>query len=273
MSGGKKPADETMKIPPGMTRKGSEPRPIDAPPTDSFVGGITPPIGNGPNRLPTAAVAPEVSQGKWRERVFTPRAVMSKAEVQSSMETALRVALADANHVRVAFEQLRQSWLPLLRQAMEQAGGDGLDAWLMSLFKPPGRQGMDPLLAQLVADVSRLRAAKDLALFEEEALKAVETVRRVMGFDRPRKLSFKVMEHELEGKLEVDELVSIAVSDDAELSRRVKEIGSTMELLRDQIKRRPGKQPDGLFSNFVRLKAELRVLDCELKRRGATPPK
>jgi hypothetical protein len=30
----------------------------------------------------------------------------------------------------------------------------------------------------------------------------------------------------------------------------------------------PGKQPDGMYANFVRLKAELRVLDAEIKRRA-----
>jgi hypothetical protein len=93
----------------------------------------------------------------------------------------------------------------------------------------------------------------------------------VLAFDKPRKLSFKVLERELEGKLEVDELFLLAVSDDGELSRRLKEIGSTMESLRDQLKKRPGKQPDGMYSNFVRLKAEVRVLAAELRRRGAQP--
>jgi hypothetical protein len=282
MTSGKKPGDETLRVPPGMTPKKPAPsspslRPIDAPPTDSFVGrpgsGLHA-IGNapsGPQKALTGEVAPEVSQGAWRERVFTPRAVMPKAEIVSSLEASLRVVLSSANHVRVAFEELRRGWLPAIRQALEQGGGDGLDAWLSSLLKPPGRTGLDPLLPTLVADFARLRAAKELAAFEEEALKAIETVRRVLAFDKPRKLSFKVLERELEGKLEVDELFLLAVSDDGELSRRLKEIGSTMESLRDQLKKRPGKQPDGMYSNFVRLKAEVRVLDAELRRRGAQP--
>jgi hypothetical protein len=282
MTSGKKPGDETLRVPPRMTPKkpapsAPAPRPIDAPPTDSFVGrpGSGPhAIGNapsGPQKALTGEVAPEVSQGAWRERVFTPRAVMPRAEIVSSLEASLRVVLSSANHVRVAFEELRRGWLPAIRQALEQGGGDGLDAWLSSLLKPPGRTGLDPLLPTLVADFARLRAAKELAAFEEEALKAIETVRRVRAFDKPRKLSFKVLERELEGKLEVDELFLLAVSDDGELSRRLKEIGSTMESLRDQLKKRPGKQPDGMYSNFVRLKAEVRVLDAELRRRGAQP--
>ena len=55
-----------------------------------------------------------------------------------------------------------------------------------------------------------------------------------------------------------------------DLNRRLTEIGNTMGQLRDQIKKMPGKQPDGMYANFVRLKAELRVLDAELKRRAGT---
>jgi hypothetical protein len=80
------------------------------------------------------------------------------------------------------------------------------------------------------------------------------------------------MERELEGKLEVHELILVRLSSDEELTRRLREIGSTMEQLRDQLKSRPGLQPDGMFSNFVRLKAEVRVLDAELKHRAAHPP-
>jgi hypothetical protein len=290
LSDGKKPGDETLRVPPGMTPKkttgASMPslpaagRPIDAPPTDSYVGlkpksASQPELSefpSGPKKIGSGEAAPEVSQGKWRERVFTPRAVMTKDEVLTDLEASVRVVLSNANHVRVAFEELRRAWMPTLRQALEQAGGDGLDAWLGMILKPPARPGMDPLFPALVTDFARLRAAKELAAFEEEAHKVIATVQRVLGFEKPRKLSFKALERELEGKLEVDELLLIAVSDDSELTRRLKEIGGTMESLRDQLKKRPGKQPDGMFSNFVRLKAEVRVLDAELRRRGAQQP-
>jgi hypothetical protein len=48
----------------------------------------------------------------------------------------------------------------------------------------------------------------------------------------------------------------------------MEEIGNTMNMLREQIRKMPGKQPDGMYANFVRLKAELRVLDAEIKRRA-----
>lgn len=249
-------------------------------PTDSFVAkakanALIGDVPTGSHHVrgsgSTQMAAPEVSQGRWRDRVVAPRMVMTKDEMLSSLESTLRVVLGDANHVRVAFEELRRGWLPTIRQALEQAGGDGLDAWLTTVLRGPGRSPMDPLFETLVGDLLRLRAAKDLASFEEEAHKGIATVQRVLSFDEPRKLSFKVLEKELEGKLEVDELFLIAVSDEGELTRRLKEIGGTMENLREQIRKTPGKQPTGIFSNFVRLKAEVRVLDCELKRRGAAP--
>ena len=84
-----------------------------------------------------------------------------------------------------------------------------------------------------------------------------------------RKLSLKQLEKELEGKLEVDELFAIASGTDDELARRLEEIDGTMGQLRDQIRTRPGTQPDGMYANFVRLKAEVRVIDAELQARKA----
>ncbi|MCA3012709.1 MAG: hypothetical protein INH41_09970 [Myxococcaceae bacterium] len=265
---GKKPGNDTERVvPPGASA--TTPRRAAAPQKDAFQGGPAERRAAA-GGVPPGRLAPEVSQGAWRERVFMPRAVMSKVEVVTALEATLRVALSTANHVRVAFEALRLGWLPAVRQALEQAGGDGLDAWLSSLLKPPGRVGLDPLLPSLVADYARLRDAKDLAAFERQALQVIESVRRAMAFERPRKLSFKVLERELEGKLEVDELFLIAVSDEGELTRRVKELSDSTESLREQLRKRPGRQPDGLYANFVRLKAELRVREAELRRRGSS---
>jgi hypothetical protein len=257
--GNKKPGDETIGGLPGFAH-----------PEDSFIGRSS--SSSGAQKATTAQAAPEVSQGKWRERVFTPRGVMSRDEILHALETGLRQAVGTANHPRVAFEEVRKAWLPALRQALEQAGGDGIDAWLLTILRPPGRDPMDPLFGALTAAVGRMRAARDLAGLEEEGIKTIELVRKVLDFATPRKLSFKQMERELEGKLEVHELILVRLSSDEELTRRLREIGSTMEQLRDQLKSRPGLQPDGMFSNFVRLKAEVRVLDAELKHRAAHPP-
>ena len=76
------------------------------------------------------------------------------------------------------------------------------------------------------------------------------------------------MERELEGKVEIHELLKILFSDDEELIARLEEIGHTMETIRGQLKSMPGAKPDGMYSNFTRLKAEARVLSAELSRRG-----
>ena len=252
----KPPGDETIKGLPGFDQRA----------TDSFVGGTRVSLSDIKK---AAEAAPEVSQGAWRERVFTPRAVMSRDEVKLGLQSSLRVVMGTVNQPRVAMEKVRPAWLPLLRQALEQAGGDGLDTWLLGLFTPPGRPGKQPFFAELCDALARMRAAKDLAGFEEEALKTVELVDAALA-NAPVKLSFKQMERQLEGKVEVDELLGIRSGADEDLNRRLTEIGNTMGQLRDQIRKMPGKQPDGMYANFVRLKAELRVLDAELKRRAGT---
>lgn len=261
MAAKKPPGDETIKGLPGFDQRA----------TDSFVGRSKVSLSDIKK---AAEAAPEVSQGAWRERVFTPRAVMSRDEVKLGLQSALRVAMGTVNHPQVALDRVRQAWLPLLRQALEQAGGDGIDAWLQSLFSPPGGSAKQPFFGELSDGLARMRAAKDLSSFEEEALKSVEQVDAALA-NAPVKLSFKQMERQLEGKLEVDELLGIRSGADDDLSRRFTEIGNTMGQLRDQIRKMPGKQPDGMYANFVRLKAELRVLDAELKRRAGTltPPK
>lgn len=256
MSTKKPPGDETIKGLPGFAARAE----------DSFIGRSKVSLSDIKR---AAEAAPEVSQGAWRERVFTPRAVMSRDEVKAGLQAALRTLMASANHPRSAMESLKTAWLPLLRQALEQAGGDGLDVWLMSLFSPPARAPKQPLFSSLADALQRLRLARDLAVFEEEALKTVELVDGALA-TAPVKLSFKQMERQLEGKLEVDELLAIRGAADDDLNHRLQEIGGTMTQLRDQIRSMPGKQPDGMYSNFVRLKTELKVIDTELKRRSGT---
>ncbi len=247
----KKPGDETLRgVPPRLGL------------TDTYDGSLTP---SGSHKAVSGEAAPEVSQGAWRERVFTPRAVLPLDDIVRGLEDALRVCLSSANHPRVAFQEVRKAWMPFLRQAVEQAGGDGLDAWLLAILKLPGKLPNDKLLLELNEALGRMRASRDLAGFEEEALKVMDVVRRGGG---AKKLSFKQMEQELEGKLEVDELMAIVFSDESELVRQLEEIGASMETLRAQLRLMPGKQPDGMYANFVRLKASVRVIGAELKRRS-----
>ena len=65
----KPPGDETIKGLPGFDQRA----------TDSFVGRSKVSLSDIKK---AAETAPEVSQGAWRERVFTPRAVMSRDEVK-----------------------------------------------------------------------------------------------------------------------------------------------------------------------------------------------
>lgn len=210
----------------------------------------------------------EIVPEAWREQAVAPRAVLGPGEIVDSMARSLRVMMTSASHPRVAFEGLREAWLPALRQAIERAGGDGIDSWLAALFDPSGPQPAVSFFQELGASLRRMRQSRDVALLEEEALKSIELVRRVCQAPGPRPLSFTRMERDLEGALEVDQLLDVIASSEDGLARRLAEIGGTMEQLRDQLRSRPGNQPEGLYANFVQLKAELRVLDGELRRRA-----
>jgi hypothetical protein len=246
--------DSTGKLPMPLGASGS--------PLDSYVGRIN--VGTNKTLTETA---PEVSQGAWRERAFAPRGVMSKEDIVSNLQAALKAITLSSNHPRVAFDALKDSWRPFLRQAMEQIGGDGMDTWLQVILTNSSRRAFDLFFQDLSESMLGLRQAIDIANFEVLALKVIELVRSQLELPKPKRLSFKNMERHLEGKLEVDELMVIRFSSLEDLDRRFQEIGATLEQLRDQIKTSPGKQPDGLYSNFTRLKYELTVLDAELKFR------
>ncbi len=238
--------------------------------TDSYVAAK---VATGTSKPVTGArpgvteVAPEVSQGAWRERAFKPRAILSAEEIIKGLSDTLAEVMGSSNMPRIAFEEVRKAWLPFLRQAVEKAGGDGVDSWLLTALKPPGRMALDPLFGHICIAMTNMRASVNLAAFEEAAHDGIERIKKVLSFERPRKLSFKQMERELDGKLDVDELMLIALSDDLELERREREIAATMEALRDELTQHPGKQPDGIYANFVRLKTEFRVLEAEAARR------
>ena len=115
-----------------------------------------------------------------------------------------------------------------------------------------------------------MRNAQALAAGGRGARKTGERVDAARG-NAPPKPSFKQTERQLEGKLEVDELLGIRSGAEEDLTRRLTEIGNTMGQLRDQIRKMPGKHPAGMYANFVRLKAELRGRDAERERRAGTP--
>lgn len=226
--------------------------------TDSYIGRLSGDIAGLTKAM--AAAAPEVSQGRFRERAYQARAVMSRDEIRVALTDGLRDAKGN-------FDALKTAWWPALRQALEQAGGDGLDVWLYGLFSPPGRAPRQPLFTALSEALIRLAAS---ATFEPDAQAIITLVDAELAAPKPTPLSFKQLEKELEGKLEVDEALSIRSATTDELSRRLKEIGASLEKLRDEMRSGPGKQGGGLYSNFARLKYEVKLLDLELKRREGT---
>ncbi len=264
------PSDETIQGKPDFERKdlGRGDKYIK-PPEDGRalgedIGGIT-----GTQKAMTGDAAPEVSQGAWRERVYAARAAMSREEMLKALASLLDSSKGRVGSVAPVFELIRTEWLPVLRQAMEQAGGDGIDAWLLTVLKPPGKVATAPLLSDLIDAFTRMRQATAVDALLTHAKTVVEAVDRATA--QPKKVSFKQMERELEGKVEIHELLKILFSDDEELIARLKEIGATMETIRGQLKSMPGAKPDGMYSNFTRLKAEARVLSAELSRRGRPP--
>ena len=177
------------------------------------IGGVT-----GTQKVVTGEAAPEVSQGAWRERAFMPRATMQRAEMLAALRATIETAKARVGATTALFELLRSEWLPVLRQAMEQAGGDGIDSWLLRALKPPGRVATSALLTELIDAFGKMRAAATVDALVAQAALAVDAVDRATV--SPRRISFKQMERELEGKVEIHELLLILFSDDAELETR-----------------------------------------------------
>jgi hypothetical protein len=224
------------------------------------MGGVT-----GAHQVATGETAPEVSQGAWRERAFMPRATMGHGEMTAALKTSIDTARTSPSPVGLVFVHLRADWLPVLRQAAEQAAGDGIDCWLLSALKPPGKVAKSPLLQELIAAFEKMRAASTTETMLTAAADVVSAVERATV--APKKVSFKQMELLLEGKVEIHELLLILFCDDQELKTRLAEIAGTMDTIRGQLKSMPGAKPDGMYSNFTRLKAEAKVLTAELTRR------
>jgi hypothetical protein len=210
---GSKPGDETILGKPDFGAKKPDSKPAaadkyikpsdDKRATGEDVGGTT-----GAAKELTGEVAPEVSQGAWRERAFTPRAVMSREEMLHALASLVDSSKGRVGSAAPVFELLRTQWLPVLRQAMEQAGGDGIDAWLLTVLKPgSSRTPTAPLLSDLIESFGRMRQATAVDALLAHARTVVEAVDRAT--QKPKRVSFKQMERELEGKVEIHELLKI----------------------------------------------------------------
>ncbi len=221
-----------------------------------------------PGSPPFTGVAPEVRQSRWHDRSAAPRGVLPAEAVLKGLDEALQKAGQAKAPVGAVREQLKADWLPLLRQVVEQAGGDGMDAYVTQLLSPPGRQAVTPLVDALAAGMERLEAAPDADTLRARAQELRSLVARTLEDPAPRPISLELQERELDGRVDVDTLLSIRFASSAELATRRTRAEKMLADLRQQLRVLQGVQPDGLFSNFARVKVEKRVMDAEARRRG-----
>jgi hypothetical protein len=214
-----------------------------------------------------SGVAREVSQGLYRELAHTPRGVLSRADLIKGLQAAIQKVLQPGVPVVAARTQLKAEWLPLLRQAVEQAGGDGLDTYITQLLDPPGIQAKSPLVPELASRMERLEAATSLDALGTVAKDVCTLVDKALGVPILHGASLKLMERELDGRVDVGTLLSIRFAGTAELEARRSQTERAVESLRQQMRALPGKHPDGLFANLARLKVEKRLMDAEARRR------
>lgn len=265
-------------------------KPKTAPPLDKFparsgrgdafqsgpVPGTNPgsPVLNGETtnsgRTDFTGVAPEVRQSRWHDRSASPRGVLPPDAVVKAFNEALRKALQSKASLDTTRAQLKAEWLPLLRQVVEQAGGDGLDAYVTQLLYPPGRQATTPLVAELARVMERLEAAKALSALEAAGLELRALLARTLAERSPRAISLELQERELDGRVDVDVLLSIRFASAAELAERRAQADKSLEGLRQQLRSIPGTAPESLLSSFSRAKVEKRVLEAEVRRRAGT---
>ena len=213
-------------------------------------------------------VAPEVRQSRWHDRSAAPRGVLPAEAVLKGLDEALQKAALDKAPVGSVREQLKADWLPLLRQVVEQAGGDGMDAYVTQLLSPPGRRAVTPLVEALASGMERLEAAVDTDSLRAVAQELRAVVAGALADPAPSPISLELQERELDGRIDVDTMLSIRFASNAELAARRARAEKTLEDLRQQMRALQGVQPDGLFSNFARVKVEKRVMDAEARRRG-----
>jgi hypothetical protein len=244
---------------------------FDVPTTPSMPAYRGPNIQGSGNTQPGtqtfSGVAREVSQGLYRELAHTPRGVLSRADLLKALQASAQKHLQPGAPVATARTQLKVEWLPLLRQAVEQAGGDGLDTYITQLLDPPGIQAKAPLVPELASRMERLEAATSLDALGTVAKDVCTLVDKALGEPILHGASLKLMERELDGRVDVGTLLSIRFAGNAELETRRNQTERAVESLRQQMRALPGKHPDGLFANLARLKVEKRLMDAEARRR------
>lgn len=221
-------------------------------------------------RLRTAA--PEVSQGAWRERAFTPRSTLTAEEIAQGLKAALKAALigspSPSSAPDEARRELKGAWLPFVRQAVEQAGGDGVDAVVWAVIGKKAPAAKAPFVSELLRGYAAMNAADTIDAFLGEAGKVQSLIDRAVSAEHPPRLSFKALEKDLQGRIDLDEMLVLLSSTDEELSARLVEVKSSLDNLRSELKAFMGAQPNALLWNFSRLKAERLIIEGEQRRRA-----
>jgi hypothetical protein len=217
--------------------------------------------------------AHEVSQGAWRERAFAPRGVMPPEEISAGLRNELKMALVSSplgggHALEAARQQVRTGWLPFVRQAIEQAGGDGLDGLLRALLGRPGPKVSDSLVADVLAGYAAMNEASTVDALMQEAGKVQSLIEQALAQPELKKLSFRALEKDLEGRLDLDAVLALFFSTDEELTLRLIDVHASIDNLRKQLRDSMGASPNASLWNFSRLKAERILIEAEQKRRG-----
>lgn len=214
-------------------------------------------VKTDPRARPLKEAAPEVGS-TFHERAFVPRGTLPPEEVLAGLRGALPVLELNTDALVVA-------WQPCLRQAVEQVAGDGVDAWVSRLRKPPGKIALHPFLAQLVEQIAALHLAPpaDRPAAAERVIALVES-----ALAKPMRVSLRSLERDLEGRVDLETLLATSFASSAFLDQRDQQLDETLESLRAQLKQMPGKQPEGMLWNFTRLKAEKELIALERGRRA-----
>jgi hypothetical protein len=259
-SGGREPTSSGSKRPPEEITGSGMKKPIDEGTAsgrralDKYEGTTA---KSDPKAKPLTETAPEIARA-FKERAFIARGVMAKDDVVSALQHGLTECPPEGDLVEL--------WMPFLRQAVEQAGGDGVDVAIASLLKPPGKSANVPLVQQLRAAFQGLHRSHGDAR-TEAARQIIEAIRGALEAPTPPRISMKGLQKDLEGRVELDTLLWVLFASDDALVAREAQVAVSLESLRAQLKQMPGKQPEGMLWNFGRLKAERDLLLAERKRR------